>query len=206
MAKPVNKPEWTVGNPDFGTVTQEPSAAKKEAGWLVDERPPREYMNWLFFNVGEWIDYFETVTDTFASQGIIYDAFIGAGGTHVDVNAWQADGDIANLKNAIVVSNLAVDVIQVITQDGSKLDFKADVSITKNGPTGADIGLRINADRVKINQGRFIGFNESAVDKGIEILATKKNNIIHGCLFNDCDEPIDDLGDNNELSANIEEV
>jgi len=55
MAKPVSKPDWTVGNPDFGTVTVEPSAAKKETGWLVDERIPREFLNWLFFNITDWI-------------------------------------------------------------------------------------------------------------------------------------------------------
>lgn len=206
MTKPSSKPDWTVGNPDFGIVTIEPTAQKKEDGWFPDERPPREFMNWLFFNITEWITYFEGVTDLFSTQGIIYEAFIGAGGTHVDINDWQSDPDIANKKNALVVSNLAVDAIQIIIVNGSKLDFKAETAITKNGPTGADIGLQIDADRIRVNNGRFIGFNDVGVDKGIEILATRKNSIIHGCLFNDCDTEINDLGLNNELSANLTEV
>lgn len=204
MAKPASKPIWTVGNPDFGTITVEPSAAKKEAGWLPDERPPREFMNWLFYNIGEWIDYFEGVTDTFSAQGIIYDAFVGAGGTHADINALMADPNIATLKNILIVSTIALDNIQVVTQDGMNFDFKAQAGFTKNGATGADIGLRINANRVRINNCRFVGFNDVGVDKGIEILGN--NNLIHGCMFQDCDTTIDDQGNGNVYTTNIEEV
>ena len=206
MAKPTSAIDWTEGNPDQATISVEPSAAKKEAGWLPDERPSRETMNWIFQNLDEWTKYFDAEIASFASQSIIYDAFVGAGGTHADINALMADGDIANIKSVLVVSQIAIDNIQIITQDGMNFDFKANAGFTKNGATGADIGLQINADRVRINNGRFVGFNDVGVDKGIQILATKKNNIIHGCLFNDCDVQIDDLGVNNALNANIEEV
>ncbi len=49
--KPTSKSDWTLGNPDFATVTVEPTAQKKEDGWFPDERPPREFMNY-FFNIG----------------------------------------------------------------------------------------------------------------------------------------------------------
>ena len=80
MAKPTSKPDWTVGNPSFGTVTVEPSAGKKQNGWDVGERPPRQFMNWLFFNIDEWIDYLETTTDALISLQGIYDAVVGVGG------------------------------------------------------------------------------------------------------------------------------
>jgi len=206
MAKPASGIDWTEGNPDQGTISVEPSAAKKEQGFLVDERPPKETFNWLFQNVDEWIKYLDGQVDAFAGQGIIYDAFVGPGGSHADINALMADADIATLKNILVVGSLAIDDIQVINQSGMNFDFKAGASITKNGPTGADIGLQINADRVRINNGRFVGFNDVGVDKAIEILATKKNNLIHGCFFNDCDTQIDDLGTNNVFNANIIEA
>jgi len=204
MAKPTSKPEWTVGNPDFGTITVEPSAAKKEAGWLPDERPPREFMNWLFNNLGEWVDYFETEIDGFSGQSVIYDAFVGAGGTHADINALMADGDIATIKNVLIISTIAVDNTQIINQAGMNFTFKANAGITKNGPTGADLGLQIDADRVRILNGRFIGFNDVGVDKAIQV--NSNNCLLFGNMFNDNDTAIENLGNNNELTSNIEEV
>ena len=61
--KPTSKSDWTLGNPDFATVTVEPTAQKKEDGWFPDERPPREFMNYLFNIPGQWTDYFEAVTN-----------------------------------------------------------------------------------------------------------------------------------------------
>lgn len=61
--KPSSKSEWTVGNPNFGTVTTEPTTGKKITGWTPGEAPPIQYMNWLFYNSDQWVDYFETITD-----------------------------------------------------------------------------------------------------------------------------------------------
>ena len=203
MAKPTSKPEWTVGNQDFATVTVEPSAAKKEAGWFPDERPPREFMNWLFNNMGDWIDYFETEIDSFANQSVIYDAFVGGGGTHADINALMADANIANIKNVLIISTLAVDATQIINQPGMNFTFKANAGITKNGLTGADLGLQIDADRVRILNGRFLSFNVAG-DKAMQV--NGNNCLIFGNMFNDNDLAIENLGNNNELTSNIEEV
>jgi hypothetical protein len=203
MAKPTSKIDWTKGNPDQATISVEPSAAKKEAGWLTDERPPREFMNWLFQNLGEWTDYFEESIEGFATQSIIYDATVGPGGSHADLNALMADADVANLKNVLVVGALAVDDIQVINVDGMNIEFKPKASITKNGPTGAAVGLQIDSNRVRILNGRFIGFNDGG-EKGIEI--NGNNCLMMGNFFNDVTLTIEDNGNNNALYANIEEV
>lgn len=58
MAKPTSKPDWTVGNPSFGTTTVEPSAPKKVSGFTLNERPTRQLLNWLFYNLHKWIEYF----------------------------------------------------------------------------------------------------------------------------------------------------
>lgn len=203
MAKPTSKPEWTVGNPDFATVTQEPSAAKKEAGWLPDERPPREFMNWLFNNIGDWIDYFEGEIDSFAGQSVIFDAFVGAGGTHADINALMADPGIATIKNVLIISTLALDNTQIINQDGMTFYFKAQAGLTKNGPTGAVKGLQIDSNRVRIINGRFLSFNAGG---DIAVQVNGNNCLIQGNMFNDNDTALDDQGANNALIGNIEEV
>lgn len=203
MAKPTTTIDWTEGNPDQATISVEPSAAKKETGWLVDERPPREFMNWLFQNIDEWIKYFDETIDTFATQSIIFDATVGPGGSHADLNALMADPDIANLKNVLVVGALAVDDIQIINVDGINITFKPKASITKNGPTGAAKGLQIDSNRVRILNGRFIGFNDAG-EKGIEV--NGNNCLIQGNFFNDNTISLEDNGNNNALYANIEEV
>lgn len=203
MAKPTSKPEWTVGNPDFATITVEPSAAKKEQGWLPDERPPREFMNWLFNNLGEWVDYLEEVTDSAGAQSVIYDAFVGASGTHADINALMADPAVATFKNILVISTLAVDATQVINQDGMNFEFKPTAGITKNGPTGAALGLQIDSNRVRIINGRFIGFNVVG-EKAMQV--NGDNNLVSGNMFNDNDTSLEDLGNNNSLIGNIVEV
>lgn len=204
MAEPTEFLDWTVGNPDFGTITVEPSAGKKQAGWFPDERPPRETWNWTIWITDQWIKYFKTQVDLFANQSIIYDAFVGAGGTHVDINALMADPGIANLKNILVVEAIAVDDPQVIDQDGMTFDFKADAGFTKNGPTGSILGLQITGDRVRINNGRFVGFN---LGGEIAIEITGSNNLIQGCMFNDNTVEIDNsAGTNTVLNANIVEV
>ena len=57
--KPTSKPQWTVGNPDIATVSIEPGGPKKVTGWLAGEKPPFQWMNWLFYNISLWISYLE---------------------------------------------------------------------------------------------------------------------------------------------------
>ena len=57
-AKPT-KPRWADGNASYAT---EPSSGKKDTGWLSGEKPPFQYMNWLFLKNNEWITFFENQT------------------------------------------------------------------------------------------------------------------------------------------------
>ena len=95
MAKPTSKPNWTLGNPSFGTVTIEPSAGKKQTGWTAGERPPHQTMNWLFYNIGtEWIDYLEGVTDALLNLQGIFDAVVGTGGDFTTLSDMVADAEL----------------------------------------------------------------------------------------------------------------
>ena len=52
MAKPGEKPSW------IGT-TVTPSSGKKTTGWLKDERPPYQFVNWFWKLVSDWIDWWD---------------------------------------------------------------------------------------------------------------------------------------------------
>jgi len=46
-----------------GGTTTDPGAGKEAAGWLVSERPPANWWNWILNSFGKWLTYFETWTD-----------------------------------------------------------------------------------------------------------------------------------------------
>jgi hypothetical protein len=51
--KPTKVPLWNTG----ATNRVEPSAGKKILGWLLNERPPAQYLNWLLGYLGDWAQY-----------------------------------------------------------------------------------------------------------------------------------------------------
>lgn len=54
MIRPTGYPEWASDTP---TGITEPSAAKKQAGWAVSEKPAAQYMNWLAEKQSTWVRY-----------------------------------------------------------------------------------------------------------------------------------------------------
>jgi hypothetical protein len=65
--KPDKKPEWArvaEVDPVSGQNNYvEPSESQKDSGYDREKIPPRQWANWLFKKCGEWIGYFEEVTD-----------------------------------------------------------------------------------------------------------------------------------------------
>ena len=59
MLKPT-KPSWAYGDPDY---IAEPPLVKRIVGWIMGERPPRQWFNWLFLKNKEWHDWSEDRTD-----------------------------------------------------------------------------------------------------------------------------------------------
>jgi hypothetical protein len=51
MARPAKYPEWA----SDGVNVVEPSEGKKDTGWLDGERPPIQWINWLFKFIHDWI-------------------------------------------------------------------------------------------------------------------------------------------------------
>ena len=58
MAKPATIPRFAT---NVG-VTNEPTEAKKDAGWIEGEKPPAQSMNWLFRWLYAWVLYLDSLT------------------------------------------------------------------------------------------------------------------------------------------------
>jgi len=71
--KPTKKPSWVPS--DNPLYIDEPSAGKKLLGWVAGEKPPFQWMNWLFNVINHWVDYFagavtyNIVIDTTTGEG-----------------------------------------------------------------------------------------------------------------------------------------
>ncbi len=197
MAKPASHLEWTDG---AASKVVEPSAAKKLLGWVALERPPFEFMNWLFFTTDEWLKYFEVTTDGLISLQSTYDVVIGVSGTHATINAAIADGSLGDNQRVLVFDPFTVTTTQTISKDGWVFDFKPAAIYAQGAATTP--GLLITAERVKIFEGRFTDFDGGGPDVAVEFSAASKNCIIDNCSFFNDDTDIDDLGTNNTLGAN----
>ena len=207
LAKPAFKLDWTIGNPNFGTVTVEPTAQEKEDGWVPDQRPPRETMNWLFYAVDQWIDYLEQQSDIVTANAAQYDAIVGTLGTHATINDVMTDMDGVILPvqdvRIFVIDPQTIAATQVVDKPGVEIVFHPKAAMAKGGATV--IGLQVDVKRVKIFNGRFLNFDEAG-GKAIELTANAKNCQIVGNTFDNNTEEIDDLGSNNSLAHNLVEV
>ena len=105
--KPSTKPEWATLDPIDGVSGQpaiiEPSASKKNSGFLRLERPPRQDLNWILNLLDLWVDYFEEFTEENETDiGLNTGHRLGDGSDHADV--FQNTTDIGT--NAIAIALL----------------------------------------------------------------------------------------------------
>lgn len=201
MSKPTIKPDWMLGV--TGPQVLEPTSGKKAAGWAVDERPPREYMNWLFQNLSEWIEYIDTVSDSLDQFNQIYSAIVGTGplATHATLNAAMADSGIPQGARILVISDLTLTSTQQITKNNCRIEFSPGVSIIRGVAT---TGLQISADGVKVLDGRFVNFS-TAGDKAIVVDAGSDYTQIRDTRFNNCVLEIDDLANTSSILGTVTE-
>lgn len=153
IPKPTSQIDWVPGE-DVGKVT-DPGAAKKALGWLLDERPPFTFMNWLFARIGNWQLYFESVTDEVFAKTLEYDAVVGAaaGATHATlqaaITAASSGWKILVLDDETINTRITVNVSDI------EIELKKGVTFTKGTDT---VCFETSSARVKITGGRFVGF------------------------------------------------
>lgn len=191
MAKPTSTPDWTEGNPSFATVTLEPNGAKKQQGWFADEKPPFQWMNWLFWNLNQWVKYLNAAMKF---QLIVSDDFDATHSTlAAAVAAASAGQSILVRKNETLNASVTVSTANLL------IEFDPGTTYTKGSAT---TGLVVSASGVKIRGGRFAGFSTSG-DKAIQI--TSNYAMIRDMRFSSCDTDIEDTIGTSSLVGNITE-
>ena len=186
LPKPSTNIDWTDGAP---SKVVEPSAAKKLLGWVALERPPFEYMNFLFFNTDEWIKYLESITDETANnKQVIVDA--GGNGQFTTLQAAHDDASVVAGSKILVISDLSVDATVNISKNDIEIEFRNGRRLLKGGgaPAAGFIGMQIQAtaDRVRLKHcgfGRAGGQFNGAGDVALDIVAGVEDCFLDNPIF-----------------------
>ena len=109
LGKPA-KPQWADGAPAY---TSEPSGSKKSLGWIAQEKPPFQWMNWLFDINKKWEDHDEYYRDIIYSIFLRSDASLNWSGTQVTFTQdlefiFKVAGDVWQNEIALADSPLAL--------------------------------------------------------------------------------------------------
>lgn len=149
MAKPSSNSDWCVGNPSFGTVVTEPTAGKKQTGWTHLEKPPYQYMNWLFYIHDAWIKYLNSQTS--------YDIIVGSGSNadYANLTAAIADGSLTTNVSVLVTDGEAIAGPVTLNKAGWRIHCAPGVLFTKDTGT---IAFTLDAERIEFYHGRFTGY------------------------------------------------
>lgn len=200
MAKPIKKPSWVTGQSGLNIV--EPTVGKKAAGWAPDERPPAEYINWLYQNISDWIDFIDSISST-SAIALEYAAIVGpsAPATHASLAAALADVAVPNGSRILVLTDQTLASPVTITKNNIEIYFASGKSLIKGAGTQ---GLIIQGLNCRIHGGRIVGYS-TAGDKAIQVQAGAKNCMIRDIVFANCDTEIEDLAPNTSIVGCITE-
>lgn len=70
---------WTEDLPEWSNTGIEPASGKKTSGWTVGEKPPAEYLNWLFNRAYKCLEELRSAVDANGSSGILKSLFTARG-------------------------------------------------------------------------------------------------------------------------------
>jgi len=107
LIRPTSKTDWTDG---AAAKQVEPSAAKKLTGWVALERPPFEFMNFLFFNTDQWVKFLEQDNENIVIAGATPTA-APERSTTILVDATAANHTV-NLPDATINSGVRLRVVK----------------------------------------------------------------------------------------------
>jgi len=173
-------PLWTDGDP---AKQIEPSSGKKETGWILAEKPPFQWFNWLLYSIGLWLSYFEDTTDQLKADVTgDFNISVGSGKQY----ATLAEALVAAVSGdaLLVFSDESVSTNIVIAQNNLRIKFRPGVTFSQSG--GATICLDVTGDRVEIESARFNNFAT-----GIRYQAGADYGRVKTCNFVNCTTPVD---------------
>jgi hypothetical protein len=128
MTRPANFLDWVpTGNPLY---VQQPSAGQQATGWVYEESPPMEYMNWLFYTTDLWLKYFDAVL------GISPTARLFIDDTTPAVTAQNSQEIFVNTTAAPVTVTLPASPTigwKIILKDSKKTFATNNLTIARNG-------------------------------------------------------------------------
>ena len=163
-------------------------------------------MNWLFFNITEWIDYFETTTDGLLAGSPGFDGVVGGGvsGAYADINAAIAALP-AGSRIQVLTHPALTDAIgsQTIDKDDIYMEF-APTAVIDQTETLTE-GLIIDAERVTVVRPRFTNWDNAGGDRGLQLTANARNCFVKMARFFNSTDGYENLGTNNDIEA-IEEA
>lgn len=197
MAKPTSYLDWTVGNPNFATVTVEPSVLKKQAGWLPNERPPREYMNWALWKTDEWIKYIDGVLDADIAS---FDFIVGSG-PNMTPTLQQALNEAVAGNRILVTENYTVNTTITTASNNVGIFFRPGVTYSKGT---ASVGLEILHNGIDINSGRWTGFSASG-NSAIKVGIAGANTLLRNLRFLNNYQNVEDLGVSTTIDSSMTE-
>lgn len=151
LSKPSNHLDWTDG---AVSKVVEPSSGKKLLGWVALERPPFEYMNWLFFRTDEWLKYLESITDETALARV--DAIVdeAGNGTHTTLQDAHDDANVQAGSTILITSDLDLDATITITKADIEIRMQPGYRFHKGGGASASnftgVQVQATADRCRL--------------------------------------------------------
>lgn len=201
VTRPTTYPDWCL----TGTRTA-PSGSEINTGYQPDQIPPCEEHNWLWGFLGDWIRWLDQQEQLDEAQ-FEYDAIVGTNGTYPDINALDAAivGGAIHHK-VLVTTPQTLATPQVISAGVTDLwlTFLPQAIYTKT--ISVTIGLVVHGQRITIDGGRWAGFSGIS-EEAIRFESDSKNCRATGINFAvDCTTGLNDLGTNNAIYGNIDEV
>ena len=203
MPKPTAKPNWTSdGDP---AKISEPTTPKKLTGWLASEKPSHLFMNWLFYNLSQWVDYLDEIgtavegySAAIAGIKAEWDAIVGADTTIRTHATLQAAHDAVNPGARILVLDSEALAARVsITKANIEVVFKPGVTYSKGSDT---IALDVTGAGFRCRGGRFAGFSAGG-DVAIRFGTTADFGMVRDARFSNNATDVQDLTPNSTVSV-----
>jgi len=202
--KPTKQLDWAT-DADPAKI-DEPIAAKRELGYVANERPTFKSHNWIFHITDQWIKYLEETTDTNTS---IYTVIVGSGddATHATLQDAVNDGTLGTNQWVLIQEDQTINTAISLTKAGWRIHCRPGVVFTRGA---ASNGISIEAASVEIIDGRFVGYTTGG-DKAITMTVAAEYCKVVGSRFaastdTEVDDSLVPAGKKPVISQTISEV